>query len=97
MFEVTLRRRARRRSRCSTAPATRRSSTSRRPSIAVSDGTIVVGTDYGAVKSEGDGSWAEAGKGLPHVVVADLVLVPGKKDQIYAGTHGQGVWTLKFK
>ena len=66
-------------------------------SIAVSDGTIVVGTDYGAVKSEGDGSWAEAGKGLPHVVVADLVLVPGKKDQIYAGTHGQGVWTLKFK
>ena len=49
--------------------------------IAVSDGTIVVGTDYGAVKSDGDGSWAEAGKGLPHVVVADLVLVPGKKDR----------------
>ena len=66
-------------------------------SVAVSDETIVVGTDYGAVKSEGDGSWVEAGKGLPHVVVADLVLVPGKKDQIYAGTHGQGVWTLKFK
>ena len=30
-------------------------------------------------------------------VVADLVLVPGKKDMVYAGTHGQGVWTLKFK
>jgi hypothetical protein len=66
-------------------------------SIAVSDGTIVVGTDYGAVKSDGGGSWAEAGKGLPNVVVADLVLVPGKKDQLYAGTHGQGVWTLRFK
>lgn len=65
--------------------------------VAVSDGTVVVGTDYGAVKSEGDGKWEEAGKGLPNTVVADLVLVPGKKDQIYAGTHGQGVWALKFK
>ena len=65
--------------------------------IVVSDGTIVVGTDYGAVKSEGDGKWGEAGKGLPHTVVADLVLVPGRRDTVYAGTHGQGVWTLKIK
>ena len=35
-------------------------------SLAVSnEGLIVVGTDYGAMSSTGDGSWAEAGKGLP--------------------------------
>jgi hypothetical protein len=66
-------------------------------SIAVTtDGLIVVGTDYGAVKSTGDGNWAEAGKGLPHVVVSDLVYVPSR-DLIYAGTHGQGAWTLDVK
>ena len=66
-------------------------------SIAVAnDGTIVVGTDYGAVRSIGDGSWAEAGKGLPAVVVADLVYVPSR-DLMYAGTHGQGIWTLRLK
>jgi len=66
-------------------------------SIAVAnDGTIVVGTDYGAVASSGNGSWAEAGKGLPHVVVSDLVYVPSR-DLIYAGTHGQGIWTLRLQ
>ena len=60
------------------------------------DGLIVVGTDYGAVSSTGDGNWTEAGKGLPHVVVADLVYVPAR-DLIYAGTHGQGAWTLRVK
>ena len=66
-------------------------------SLAVTnDGLIVVGTDYGAVSSTGDGDWTEAGKGLPNVVVADLVYVPSR-DLIYAGTHGQGVWTLRLK
>ena len=66
-------------------------------SLAVTnDGLIVVGTDYGAVSSTGDGNWEEAGKGLPHTVVADLVYVPSR-DLIYAGTHGQGVWTLRLK
>ena len=66
-------------------------------SLAVTnDGLIVVGTDFGAVSSTGDGDWVEAGKGLPHVVVADLVYVPSR-DLIYAGTHGQGVWTLRLK
>jgi hypothetical protein len=64
-------------------------------SIAVThDDTIVVGTDYGALTSTGDGSWGQAGKGLPNIVVSDLVYVPSR-DLIYAGTHGQGVWTLK--
>jgi hypothetical protein len=64
-------------------------------SLAVTDeGLLVVGTDYGAVTSTGDGSWEEAGKGLPNVVVSDLVYVPSR-DLVYAGTHGQGVWTLR--
>ena len=66
-------------------------------SLAVTnEGLIVVGTDYGAVSSTGDGRWAEAGKGLPAVVVSDLVYVPSR-DLVYAGTHGQGVWTLRLK
>ena len=66
-------------------------------SIAVTnDGLIVVGTDYGAVSSSGDGNWTEAGKGLPAVVVADLVYVPSR-DAVYAATHGQGAWALRVK
>ena len=66
-------------------------------SIAVTnDGLIVVGTDYGAVSSSGDGNWTEAGKGLPSVVVADLVYVPSR-DAVYAATHGQGAWALRVK
>ena len=66
-------------------------------SIAVTDdGLIVVGTDFGAVTSRGDGTWEEAGKGLPTVVVSDLVYV-ASRDLVYAGTHGQGVWTLRVK
>jgi hypothetical protein len=64
--------------------------------VVANDGTIVVGTDYGAVSSSGDGNWTEAGKGLPHVVVSDLVYVPSR-DVVYAGTHGQGAWELRLK
>ena len=56
----------------------------------------MVGTDYGAVSSNGDGNWTEAGKGLPAVVVADLVYVPSR-DAVYAATHGQGAWALRVK
>ena len=66
-------------------------------SIAVTnEGLIVVGTDFGVVSSTGDGNWTEAGKGLPAVVVADLVYVPSR-DAVYAGTHGQGAWALRVK
>ena len=64
--------------------------------VVANDGTIVVGTDYGAVSSKGDGNWAEAGKGLPNIVVSDLVYVPSK-EVVYAGTHGQGAWELRLK
>jgi hypothetical protein len=59
-------------------------------------GTIVAGTDYGAVSTSGDGNWTEAGKGLPAVVVSDLVYVPSR-EVVYAGTHGQGAWELRLK
>ncbi|MCP9486567.1 MAG: hypothetical protein MSC30_11945 [Gaiellaceae bacterium MAG52_C11] len=59
-----------------------------------SDGVIYVGTDYGVIVSKGDGVWREAGKGLPHMPAADLLLVP-ERNVIYAATHGQGVWELK--
>jgi Arc-like DNA binding domain len=58
------------------------------------NGTIYVGTDFGVVASSGDGQWRQAGRGLPNVVAADLVLVP-ERGLLYAGTHGQGVWALE--
>jgi hypothetical protein len=66
-------------------------------SIVVSKhGTIYVGTDYGCVKSSGDGSWSECGRGLPNMNVADMVYVR-ERNKIYAATHGQGVWELSFR
>jgi hypothetical protein len=58
--------------------------------------TIYVGTDYGCIASKGNGVWRECGDGLPNLVVADLLYVPEKK-QLYAATHGQGVWSLDVK
>jgi hypothetical protein len=66
-------------------------------SVAVSPKeTIYVGTDYGCIASKGNGVWRECGDGLPNLVVADLLYVPEKK-QLYAATHGQGVWSLDVK
>jgi hypothetical protein len=56
-------------------------------------GWLYVGTDYGCVKSRGDGRWTECAKGLPRTLVADLMYVHEKRT-IYAATHGQGVWEL---
>jgi hypothetical protein len=56
-------------------------------------GWLYVGTDYGCVKSRGDGRWTECADGLPRTLVADLMYVR-KRHTIYAATHGQGVWEL---
>ena len=71
-------------------------------SIAVSDGgTVYVGTDYGCVATKGNGVWRECGTGLPRMPVADLAYVRESsppyraRDLLYAGTHGQGVWSLR--
>ena len=66
VFEVAVRAGRLDASRSSTGRATDAFGDIPATSIAVAnDGTIFVGTDYGAVTSSGDGSWAEAGKGLP--------------------------------
>ena len=57
------------------------------------DGTLYVGTDYGCVKSRGDGRWTECARALPRTLVADLMYVKERRT-IYAATHGQGVWEL---
>lgn len=59
-------------------------------------GTIYVGTDYGCVKSEGNGVWTECARGLPRMLVADLMYVK-ERQKIYAATHGQGVWALNLR
>jgi hypothetical protein len=64
-------------------------------SLAVTgDGTVYVGTDFGAVQLDRHGRWVEAARGLPAMVVADLVYVPSRK-LLYAATHAQGVWSLR--
>ncbi|HEV2901756.1 MAG TPA: hypothetical protein VGW30_00695 [Gaiellaceae bacterium] len=60
------------------------------------DGTLYVGTDYGCVKSTGDGVWRECAKGLPRMLVSDLIYVKERR-KIYAATHGQGVWELDLR
>jgi hypothetical protein len=64
-------------------------------SIAVTPrGTLYVGTDYGCVRSRGDGVWTRCARGLPNMPVSDLMYVRERK-KLYAATHGQGVWELK--
>jgi len=60
------------------------------------NGRLYVGTDYGCVTSKGDGHWQQCAKGLPHMLVADLMYVRERK-KLYAATHGQGIWELKVK
>jgi hypothetical protein len=59
-------------------------------------GTLYVGTDYGCVKSSGNGVWSECARGLPKMLVADLMYVK-ERHKIYAATHGQGVWELDLR
>ena len=66
--------------------------------VVVSDqGTIYVANDFGVVSSKiGSGKWSNTAAGLPNVTVSDLVLVR-ERGVLYAGTHGQGVWSLKVR
>jgi hypothetical protein len=65
-------------------------------SIVAAHGVLYVGTDYGCVKSAGDGDWTECAAGLPRMAVPDLEYVR-KQETIYAATHGQGVWSLRLR
>jgi hypothetical protein len=58
------------------------------------DGSLVVGTDFGACVSRNkDGRWARLGTNLPNVPV--LQLSPTPDGRILAATHGRGVWTIR--
>ncbi len=60
----------------------------------VGAGTLVVGTDLGAVvRPAGSTSWSRLGTNLPTTTVIDLEV--GPNGLLYAATHGRGIWALK--
>jgi sugar lactone lactonase YvrE len=60
---------------------------------ALSDGTLVVGTDLGVViRQPGQTTWNRLGTNLPLTVAMDVELGPDGK--IYAATHGRGIWSI---
>ncbi len=60
---------------------------------ALSDGSLVVGTDLGVVyRSPGATTWNRLGTNLPLTVTMDVELGPDNK--IYAATHGRGIWSI---
>jgi hypothetical protein len=60
---------------------------------ALSDGTLVVGTDLGVViRMPGSTDWSRLGTNLPLTTALDVELGPDGK--IYAATHGRGIWSI---
>jgi hypothetical protein len=66
--------------------------------LVLDHGKLALATDDGVFTArEGQGGhtrWERLGTGLPNVVVDDLTV--GPHDYIYAGTHGRGVWRIRF-
>ena len=64
----------------------------------LSHGRLALGTDQGVfAATEGEGAattWSRLGTGLPNAVVDDLTA--GPDGDIYAATHGRGVWRIAF-
>jgi Arc-like DNA binding domain len=60
---------------------------------ALSDGSLVVGTDLGVIyRQPGQADWSRLGTNLPLTVDMDVELGPDGK--IYAATHGRGIWSI---
>jgi hypothetical protein len=60
---------------------------------ALSDGSLVVGTDLGVVyRQPGTTTWTRLGTNLPLTVDMDVEL--GPDGNIYAATHGRGIWSI---
>ncbi|MFL5964363.1 MAG: Arc family DNA-binding protein [Gaiellaceae bacterium] len=60
---------------------------------ALSDGSLVVGTDLGVlVRQPGSSDWKRLGTNLPLTVAMDVEL--GPDGSIYAATHGRGIWSI---
>jgi hypothetical protein len=66
--------------------------------LVLSHSQLALGTDMGAFTAHaGDGvatAWSVLGTGLPSAVDDDLTL--GPDGDLYAGTHGRGIWRLPF-
>jgi hypothetical protein len=59
----------------------------------LSDGSLVVGTDLGVVYwKSSDSTWYRLGDNLPLTVDMDVEL--GPDGNIYAATHGRGIWSI---
>jgi hypothetical protein len=62
--------------------------------LILGDGSLVVATDLGVVyRAAGSTTWTRLGTGLPLAVALDLEL--GPDGNIYAATHGRGIWRIK--
>jgi hypothetical protein len=58
-------------------------------------GDLYAATDFGVLRDPGgqDGTWTEAGPGLPRVEVPGLTIDPCSRI-LYAATHGRSVWRM---
>jgi sugar lactone lactonase YvrE len=61
--------------------------------ISLSNGGLVVATDLGVVyRASGSTTWTRLGSKLPTTTVMDLTV--GPDGNIYAATHGRGIWRI---
>ena len=58
-------------------------------------GDLYAATDFGVLRDAGgaDGTWTEAGPGLPRVEVPGLTIDPCSR-LLYAATHGRSAWRM---
>jgi hypothetical protein len=60
---------------------------------ALDDGSLVAGSDLGVLyRAPGDTNWQRLGTNLPLTVAMDVEL--GPDGNIYAATHGRGIWRI---
>ena len=66
--------------------------------LVISHGKLALATDAGmftaAVGGGAGTSWSRLGTGLPNASVNDVPV--GPDGDIYAATHGRGIWRLPF-
>jgi hypothetical protein len=66
--------------------------------LVLSGGNLALATDVGAFTAQaGQGSgtqWSRLGSNLPNASVNDITV--GPDGYLYAGTHGRGIWRIKF-
>lgn len=61
--------------------------------ILFSNGSMVVATDLATlVSTDGGATWSRLGTGLPVTTVMDLTV--GPDGNLYAATHGRGIWSI---